>query len=398
MRDVYILGVGQTRRGWWPARSLGSLAAEAGWAAVEDAGIEMSQIEQGWFGHYNPSASQQTTSGQVVVEALGLSARAGVRNVEHACATGGIALHDARLAVASGVYDIVIALAAAKTHDSQLARNTNETISYDAYSVNRGVMIGHSDFEGYCKEFEIGDREIYAWYEIEYWNAVRNPISLCYRDQRGFLTFEQYCNLPTNYWWSAPIRFGAGSTSVDGASAIVLGTEEWARRGSRPLVKIAGMGFYNESPYYPHSYRHVRFEMMTCPSVGNSFKHALKEARISASDVELYQPHANTPYITAAHLDAFLPMFDPSIPYGYALKWYSSGEAKKGGRLPLNTAGTAKCGYIMAANFLDNNIENVRQLRGDVMDPERQLQFRKGIAMASVSPERTVVSILRREA
>jgi acetyl-CoA acetyltransferase len=77
MRDVYILGVGQTKRGWWPARSLGSLAAEAGWAAVDDAGIEMSKVEQGWFGHYNPSASQQTTSGQVIVEALGLSAKAG---------------------------------------------------------------------------------------------------------------------------------------------------------------------------------------------------------------------------------------------------------------------------------------------------------------------------------
>ena len=397
MRDVYILGVGQTKRGWWPERSLGSLAAEAGFAAVDDAQIEMDKVQQGWFGHYNPTASMQITSGQVVVEALGLSAKAGVRNVEHGCATGGVALHDARLAVASGAYDIVIAIAAAKTHDSQLARNTNETISYDTYSIMRGVMIGHSDFEGYCKEFDIGDPEIYAWYEVEYWNALRNPISICYHDEKGFLSFEQYCNLPTNYWWSAPIRFGAGSTSVDGASALVLGTKEWAKRNKRPLVKIAGMGFFNESNYYPHSYRHVRFEMMTCPSVKRSFEHALNEAQIKASDVELYQPHANTPYITAAHLDAFLPMFDPSILYGYALKWYSSGEAKKGGRLPLNSSGSAKSGYIMAANFLDNTIENVQQLRGDIQDPERQIKFKKGIAMASVSPERTAVSILRRE-
>lgn len=168
MRDAYIIGVGQTKRGWWPGRSLGNLVAEAGYAATDDANIEMHKVEQAWFGHYNPTASQQTTSGQVVVEALGLSARAGVRNVEHACATGGIALHDGRLAIASGAYDLVLVLAAAKTHDSQLARNTNETISYDAFSVDRGVMIGHSDFEGYCKEFNIGDREIYGWYEVEY--------------------------------------------------------------------------------------------------------------------------------------------------------------------------------------------------------------------------------------
>src|SRR4030065_2868709 len=101
MRDVYILGVGQTKRGWWPQRNRGSLAAEAAFAATDDAQIEMDKVQQGWFGHYNPSASMQTTSGQVVVEALGLSAQAGVRNVEQACATGGIALHDARLAVGS---------------------------------------------------------------------------------------------------------------------------------------------------------------------------------------------------------------------------------------------------------------------------------------------------------
>lgn len=397
MRDVYILGVGQTNRGWFPDRGLGSLVAEAGFKATEDAGIPMNKVEQVWFGHYHESASLQFTSGQIVCEAFGLSGVAGARNVEHGCATGAVALHDARLAVASGAYDVVMVAAGAKTYDSIHSRNTNETISYDALSVERGVMIGHSDFEGYCKEFGIGDPEIYGWYEIEYWNALRNPMSLVYNEPGGFLSYEGYCKLPINYWWSAPLRFGAGSTSVDGASSIMLGTKEMALQTRRPLIKIAGMGFFNESSYYPHSLRHCKFEMMSCPSVKNSFEHALKEAGIEASDVELYQPHANTPYITATHLDVFLPMIDRDIPYGYALKWYATGEAKKGGRLPCNSAGTAKGGYIMAANFLDNNIENVQQLRGEAQGPERQIEFKKGIAIASVSPERTGVSILRRE-
>jgi len=397
MRDVYILGVGQTKRGWFPERGLGSLVAEAGFKATDDAGIPMTKVEQVWFGHYHPAASLQFTSGQVVCEALGLSGKAGVRNIEHGCATGSVAMHDARLAVASGAYDVVMVAAGAKTCDSIQTRNTNETISYDAMSIERGVMIGHSDFEGYCKEYGIGDPEIYGWYEVEYWNAIRNPVSLVYKHPEGFLSYEGYCKLPINYWWSAPLRFGAGSTMVDCASALVLGTKEMALQTGRPLVKFAGMGFYNESSYYPHSLRHVKFEMMSCPSVKNSFDHAFKEAGISPSDVELYQPHANTPYITACHLDVFLPMFDHDIPYGSALKWYAAGEAKKGGRLPCNSSGTAKGGYCMAANFLDNNIENVQQLRGEAQSAERQIQFKKGIAMASVSPERTGVSILRRE-
>src|SRR5450756_1815062 len=73
MRDVYILGVGQTKRGWFPERGLGSLVAEAGFKATDDAGILMTKVEQVWFGHYHPAASLQFTSGQVVCEALGLS-------------------------------------------------------------------------------------------------------------------------------------------------------------------------------------------------------------------------------------------------------------------------------------------------------------------------------------
>src|SRR5450756_3111398 len=74
--------------------------------------------EQVWFGHYHPAASLQFTSGQVVCEALGLSGKAGVRNIEHGCATGSVAMHDARLAVASGAYDVVMVAAGAKTCDS----------------------------------------------------------------------------------------------------------------------------------------------------------------------------------------------------------------------------------------------------------------------------------------
>ena len=41
MRDVYIIGVGQTKRGWFPGRGLASLAAEAGYAATDDADVPM---------------------------------------------------------------------------------------------------------------------------------------------------------------------------------------------------------------------------------------------------------------------------------------------------------------------------------------------------------------------
>ena len=51
LRDVYIIGVGQTPCGKYPTKAAHVLGREASWAAIKDSGIYARDIEIGFCGH-----------------------------------------------------------------------------------------------------------------------------------------------------------------------------------------------------------------------------------------------------------------------------------------------------------------------------------------------------------
>lgn len=112
---VYIAGVGMLRFGRFAERSVKSLAAEALAAALGDAGLDRSQLEAVWFANsgWGMNGGQDCIRGQVALRACGVGAIP-VVNVENACAGGSSALHGAYLGVASGAYDVALALGAEK--------------------------------------------------------------------------------------------------------------------------------------------------------------------------------------------------------------------------------------------------------------------------------------------
>ncbi len=117
IRDkVAILGMGCTKFGErWDA-SPDQLMLEAFNEALADAGIELKQIEAAWFGVCLEENNVGKTAGPLA-QALRLPRIAATR-VENACATGTEALRGAAYAVASGAYDIVLALGAEKLKDT----------------------------------------------------------------------------------------------------------------------------------------------------------------------------------------------------------------------------------------------------------------------------------------
>ena len=117
IRDkVALLGMGCSRFGErWDAGA-DELMLEAFNEAVADAGIDLKQIEAAWFG----VCLEENNVGKTAVPlatALRLPRIAATR-VENACATGTEALRGAAYAVASGAYDIVLALGVEKLKDS----------------------------------------------------------------------------------------------------------------------------------------------------------------------------------------------------------------------------------------------------------------------------------------
>ena len=106
---VGIIGVGMTKFGEHWDRRYRDLIVDAGVEAIKDAGIEGNQIEGMYVGSMSPGLfAEQEHVSALVADYSGLGGIPSTR-VEAACASGGVALREAYLAVRSGEMDIVVA-------------------------------------------------------------------------------------------------------------------------------------------------------------------------------------------------------------------------------------------------------------------------------------------------
>ncbi len=111
MRQVAVVGAGMTRFGKHIDRSMKDLAREAVEAALRSAGVEKDAVEAAAVGNAVAGliTGQECIRGQVVLRDMGIGGIP-VINTENACASASTAFHLAWLYVASGMYDMVLAV------------------------------------------------------------------------------------------------------------------------------------------------------------------------------------------------------------------------------------------------------------------------------------------------
>ncbi|HKU40631.1 MAG TPA: thiolase family protein, partial [Polyangiales bacterium] len=105
MRKVAVIGVGLHPYGKWRDKKPKDLAVTAIQAALDCAGMDWKDIQSGWCGH----TSLGMTAGARLFAAMGQTGLS-ITNVENASATGSYAFRGAYLDVASGEFDIALAL------------------------------------------------------------------------------------------------------------------------------------------------------------------------------------------------------------------------------------------------------------------------------------------------
>ena len=117
MRDVAIVGVSQTKFGELWEKSFRDLVVEAGIDAIRDANMNGEDIDAMYIGNMTGGLFVgQEHIGSLIAEHSGLTPIPATR-VEAACASGGLALRQAIMAVASGYYDRVMAAGVEKMTD-----------------------------------------------------------------------------------------------------------------------------------------------------------------------------------------------------------------------------------------------------------------------------------------
>jgi acetyl-CoA C-acetyltransferase len=112
MDRVAIVGMGCTSFGEHWDKGADDLLVEAGTEAYRSAGVDQEQVDAYWLGTMGSGYS-----GLMLSEALKIPYKP-VTRLENMCATGSEALRNAAYAVASGAYDLVMAIGVEKLKDS----------------------------------------------------------------------------------------------------------------------------------------------------------------------------------------------------------------------------------------------------------------------------------------
>src|SRR2546426_11593427 len=124
MRDVAVIGAGMTDFGKFLDRSMKDIAGEAVKGALDSAGVDKSQLETAVVGNATAGliTGQEMIRGQVVLREIGIGGIP-IINTENACASSSTAFHVAWMYVASGMYDMALAVGMEKLYHEDKRRS-----------------------------------------------------------------------------------------------------------------------------------------------------------------------------------------------------------------------------------------------------------------------------------
>ncbi len=362
--DIAIIGMGCTKFGErWDA-SLNDLAIEAAYEAYKDAGVGPEDIEGCWLG--TVSAPTVGIGGTTVADALKLRDIPIIRN-ENWCATGHIALLEACLAVASGVYDTVMAIGVEKLKDTGFpglgtGRGMSPVLEARRTSPGSFGLIA----KRYFKACGLSDEE---GKELIGKIAVKNHDngSLCPKAHfHNKLTIEKVVNAPIIAW---PLGLFDCCGNSDGAACAIITRKELAKNFRPDPIYLKGFGISMDS-LLPHL--RPNFDWMKFGALMTASKKAYEMAGIKNPREELDVAEVHDCF-TITEL-AIYENFGFSE-WGKAKEDVDSGFFTREGGLPVNIDGGLKCfGHPVGASGLRMTYEIYKQLQEKVDNPERQVK------------------------
>lgn len=124
MSDVYIMGAGMTPFGRFLDKSVRDLTREAVTEALNDAGLEIPDVEAAWFSNTTQGIleGQTLVPGQMALRDMGFEGIP-MANVENACASASTAFNMAWMAIKAGQCDVALAVGADKMYHADKARS-----------------------------------------------------------------------------------------------------------------------------------------------------------------------------------------------------------------------------------------------------------------------------------
>jgi acetyl-CoA C-acetyltransferase len=353
MTRVAVIGAAYTKFDEHWGKSLRDLSTEAGAKAILDAGIEGKDIKAMYIG--NMSAGRfigQEHLAALTADHVGLTPIPSTR-VEAACASGALAFHQAHLAIKSGQYDIVVAAGAEKMTDIK---------GTDAISTLMGA--GDQEWESSTGLTFTGLYALIAKAHMHKYGTTREQMAMVSvnNHKNGALnpnaqfpkeiTVDNVLNSPMI---ADPLTLLDCSPITDGAAAVVLASEEFARNTRNPIW-VLGSSQASDTLAL-----HNRKSLTEMNATKVAAKKAYEMSGLQPRDINIAEVH------DCFSINEILAVEDLGFcEKGRGGKFVEDGNIARNASKPVNTAGGLKSiGHPVGATGIRQVVDIVKQLRGE---------------------------------
>jgi acetyl-CoA C-acetyltransferase len=282
MRDVAIVGVSQTKFGELWEKSFRDLVVEAGIDAIRDANMNGEDIDAMYIGNMTGGLFVgQEHIGSLIAEHSGLTPIPATR-VEAACASGGLALRQAIMAVASGYYDRVMAAGVEKMTDVVDATPAIAAAADREWEAQQGVTFPSlyaMMAKRHMYEYGTTREQIAGFAVLGHKNGALNPKAQFQRE----ISVDAVLNSTKV---ASPLNILDCSPVSDGAAAIIVCPADKAHK-------------YTDTPIYIRASTqasatislHNRKSLTTIPSTIFAAKKAYDMANLTPKDMDMAEVH-----------------------------------------------------------------------------------------------------------
>ena len=348
MRDVYVLGIGQTKFGVFHEYSGVDLGAVAAVKAVKDAGISAKEIQAAYAGYCRGPSTQ----GQMAFMRLGIGSIP-IANLNNACASGNTAVHMLYKDIAGGFCEV--GLAGGFESLTQAAKEKG----------GKGLLAIKEDFGGmqgltmpgffsFVYQRLIDERE--ATMEDLCYPAIKNHYNAQFNPLAQYnkpLTYEQIMSSPTVV---DPITVLQCCPQSDGAAAVVLCSGEYFDKhnvNNHPKIKIAASVLHSSG--WLDTTKDPLFSQVNREAADMAYN----MAGIEPKDLDFAEIHDA---FSGEEVAAYEPM--RFCPEGECVKYVRLKYYDLNGKFPVNpSGGLLSLGHPLGASGARVNCEVVRQLR-----------------------------------
>ena len=353
MRKVAIVGVGMSKFGEEWTRGFRDMMIEAGTRAVEDGKLHGEEIDALYVGTMAPgSLVGQDHVGALVADYMGLTPVPATR-VEAACASGGVALRQGYMAIASGIHDCVVVGGVEKMTDTP----GNEVAS---------ALGGAGDQEW---ELFMGATfpAIYALmarrHMLEYGTTEEQMAAVAVKNHANasknkYAHFQNEITLDTvmkSKYVASPLKLFDCSPITDGAAVAILMPLDKAKSYSAQPIEIVASAQASDMLAL-----HSRRSMTELNATKVASRKAYEQAKLTPKDIDVVEVHD---CFTIAEIMAIEDL--GFFPKGQGGRATAEGKTALNSEISVNTSGGLKgCGHPVGATGIKQAVEIVWQLRG----------------------------------